>query len=266
MQAQPRLQVVVAHPDDETFGCGSLLLHAAAAGALTAVTCATRGEAGGTDPELGQVRERELRRAAEMLGVARVGLLGFADSGMSGRAGPDTVAGAAFDRVLGAVRESMRAFDPDVVVTLDAADGHRDHVRIRDATLEAARQLGVARAYLLCLPRSLVRRWIAHMRAHRPDIEHLAGDTAAMGTPDEDITTLIDATDHLPRRERAMAVHASQTSPFAGLPEDLRRAFLGTIHARRVLPPWPGGEPETDLFSRAARPAPLTRPTEGTST
>jgi len=29
----PRVQVVVAHPDDETYACGSLLLQAAAAGA-----------------------------------------------------------------------------------------------------------------------------------------------------------------------------------------------------------------------------------------
>jgi LmbE family N-acetylglucosaminyl deacetylase len=28
----PRLMVVVAHPDDETYGCGSLLLAAVAAG------------------------------------------------------------------------------------------------------------------------------------------------------------------------------------------------------------------------------------------
>lgn len=41
----PRLMVTVAHPDDETFGCGSLL-HAAAAGAQTCVVWATRGEAG----------------------------------------------------------------------------------------------------------------------------------------------------------------------------------------------------------------------------
>ena len=47
----PRLMVTVAHPDDETFGCGSLLLHAAAAGAQTCVVCDTRGEVfGGAHP------------------------------------------------------------------------------------------------------------------------------------------------------------------------------------------------------------------------
>jgi LmbE family N-acetylglucosaminyl deacetylase len=249
MNGRPRLQLVVAHPDDETFGCGSLLLHAAAAGAVTAVCCATRGEAGGTGAELGQVRERELRDAAAMLGVERVDLLGFADSGMSGPADADTVVGAAFPRVLDAVRESMRGFGPDVVVTLDASDGHRDHVRMRDAAVEAARELGVPRIYLACLPRSLMRRWLDRMRSQRPDVEHLDGDTDALGTPDENITTVIDATEHLQLRERAIAVHASQTSPFDGLPDDLRRAFLATIHARRVLPPWPGGTAETSLFA-----------------
>src|SRR5437763_11299620 len=68
----PRLQLVVAHPDDETFGCGSLLLHAAAAGATTSVVCATRGEAGeGGAADLGAVREQELRAAARLLGVQR---------------------------------------------------------------------------------------------------------------------------------------------------------------------------------------------------
>ena len=47
---RPHVLVVVAHPDDETFGCGSLLLHAAAAGARTSVLCATRGEAGNVAP------------------------------------------------------------------------------------------------------------------------------------------------------------------------------------------------------------------------
>lgn len=50
-------------------------------------------------------------------------------------------------------------------------------------------------------------------------------------------------------RERAIAVHASQTSPFHGLPDDLRRAFLATDYAQRVLPPWSGQARETGLFA-----------------
>jgi N-acetyl-1-D-myo-inositol-2-amino-2-deoxy-alpha-D-glucopyranoside deacetylase len=80
----------VAHPDDESFGCGSTIAHAAARGAHVTVACAMRGEAGETVPgtpggqALGVVREGELRRAAARLGVARVELLGYRDSGFDG--------------------------------------------------------------------------------------------------------------------------------------------------------------------------------------
>lgn len=244
----PRVQVVVAHPDDETFGCGSVLLHAAAAGAVTAVCCATRGEAGGTGPDLGAVREAELRDAAAVLGVGHVDLLGYRDSGMNGPADEPTLAGAPFERVVADVRTAMAAFEPDVVVTLDASDGHRDHARIRDAALRAAEALRVPRVYLHGLPRSLIQRWVAHMRRARPDVEHLEADTTALGTPDEEITTVLDGRAHLSTRERAMALHASQTSPFEGLPDDLRAGFLAADHLRRIVPPWTGGERETSLF------------------
>ncbi|HET8588414.1 MAG TPA: PIG-L deacetylase family protein [Nakamurella sp.] len=248
MTAPARLQVVVAHPDDETFGCGSLLLHAAGQGAMTAVCCATRGEQGGDGDDLGSIREGELRHAAEVLRVGRVDLLGFRDSGMSGPAGPDSLVGAPFQVVVDAVATAIARVAPDVVVTLDASDGHRDHVRIRDATIQAATSAGVTRLYLACLPRSLMRRWVAHMREQRPDIEHLDADTDALGTPDELLSTVIDAADHLPARERAIAVHSSQTSPFEGLPDDLRRAFLADVHLRQVLPRWSGGPVGTTLF------------------
>ena len=242
-----RIQVVVAHPDDETFGCGSLLLHAAGVGALTAVCCATRGEQGGAGAGLGTVREAELRRAASVLGVTRVELLDFADSGMNGSPPGGSLVAAEFDDVAAAVRAAIQGFRPDIVVTLDASDGHRDHVRIRDATLAACRAAGVERVYLSCLPRSLMRRWVDEMRRQRPDMEHLDADTAAMGTPDEDLTTVIDAAEHLPALERAMAVHASQTSPYEGLPDELRRAFLADVHLRRVTPEWHGGPVEAAL-------------------
>lgn len=234
----PRLLLVVAHPDDETFGCGSLLLHAAAAGWSTTVVCATRGEAGEPAPgsdlggrTLAEVREDELRTAAGLLGVARLVLLDFADSGMDDEPAPGTLCAASPDDVVAAVRAVAAEVDPDVVVSLDAADGHRDHARMRDASVAVARERGVP-AYLQALPRSLMDRWVAHMVQARPDMAHL--QYADLGTPDGDIAVVLDTTAHLAARERAIAVHATQTSPYEGLPDDLRRAFLTRDHLLRA--------------------------------
>jgi hypothetical protein len=64
----------------------------------------------------------------------------------------------------------------------------------------------------------------------RPDMKHLR--LADLGTPDDDIDLVLDTSAHLAARERAMAEHRSQTSPFDGLPEDLRRAFLTRDHLK----------------------------------
>ena len=122
------------------------------------------------------------------------------------------------------VAASLDRFAPDVVVSLDASDGHRDHARMRDATVRLAAERDLP-AYLQCLPQSLMRRWVAVMMADRPEAEHLAlGD---LGTPDDEIDHVLDATDLLAERERAMAAHRSQASPYEGLPADLRNDFLG---------------------------------------
>lgn len=253
----PRLVVVVAHPDDETFGTGSVLLHAAATGAATTVICATRGEAGevtpgsGVDPaNLATVREAELRRAATQLGVTRVEVLGFGDSDMSGPAGPATLVGADPADVRDAVRAVLLDVRPDVVVTLDAGDGHRDHAAIRDATLAAVDAAGLAftRVYLHCLPSSLMDRWVAHMASSDPSWQHL--ELGALGTPDEQVTTEIDTRGHLADRVAAMAEHRSQRSPYEGLPQELFEAFLTREHLIRVRPNWPGGPREADLLDQ----------------
>ncbi|MBW3659465.1 MAG: hypothetical protein KY457_12560 [Actinobacteria bacterium] len=57
-----------------------------------------------------------------------------------------------------------------------------------------------------------------------------------MGTPDEEITTVVDTAEHDEARWEAIRCHVSQTSPYDALPEDLRRAFLATDHLRRVRP------------------------------
>jgi LmbE family N-acetylglucosaminyl deacetylase len=241
--APPRLMVVVAHPDDETFGFGSLLLHAAALGMTTTVVCATRGEAGeradlpgAAEPALSVVRERELRTAARALGVTRVEVLDFTDSGMSGDVGAGTLCGAPLGQLHDQVIALLEDVRPNVVVTLDAGDGHRDHARIRDATLAAvdAARWQVAAVYLQCLPKSLMQRWVDHVAASDPSWEHLTSDVP--GTPDELVTDRIDTSDFLAQREAAIAMHVSQRSPYDGLPDELRRAFLTTEHLRRVGP------------------------------
>jgi N-acetyl-1-D-myo-inositol-2-amino-2-deoxy-alpha-D-glucopyranoside deacetylase len=229
------LLVVVAHPDDESFGCGSILLHASELGYETAVLCATRGEAGETripTDDLAHLREEELRAAALVLGVGTVRVLGWCDSGMSGDAAPGTLVAADPVVVADVVRAAIEELRPDIVVTLDASDGHRDHAVMRDATLAAldtaAHQPGAT--YLLCLARSWMAKWQAHM-AGRIDDSYMATDR---GTPDEEITTIIDVSSLVPKRWDAIRAHASQASPFDNLPTELQEEFLGTVHLMLV--------------------------------
>lgn len=255
-----KLLVVVAHPDDETFGTGSLIARAAQDGAEVVVCCATRGELGEARPgsvpagcNLGDVRVDELHAAAALLGARHVRLLGFQDSGWDGDCGVESLVGAPLDIVIAAVRAVIDAERPDVVVTMDptGGDGHRDHVRIAAATTEAFDQASLdgASLYYWCLVRSVMRRWVAHhsgtVYAEVPDDE--------FGFPDEQITTTIDVTDLIPLRWQAIALHASQTSPYDGLPDELANAFLGTDRLARARPPWKVGDVEHGLNDQSGR-------------
>lgn len=254
MSTSPRLLAIVAHPDDETFGCGSLLAHAAERGAHTVVVCATRGEAGEVEagveaPDgVAHLREAELRTAARLLGVAEVEVLDFVDSGMDGEPSPRTLCRARFDEVVAAVRSALGRHRPDVVVALDGSDGHRDHLRIR-AAVERVLTGTPTPTYLHCLPRSLMHEWVRH---HADDSAATAyTELPEIGTSDDELTTVLDTTAHLATREAAIAVHRSQRSPYDGLPDDLRRAFLGREHLIRVNPPWLGGPVERELTGLA---------------
>lgn len=249
-----RLLVVVAHPDDESFGCGSLLARAEANGVHATVCCATRGEAGTSEladgrQALAAMRESELRAAADLLGVERVVLLGWEDSDMDGPAEHGTLIAAPLDEVAAAIATVIDDVRPHIVVTLDASDGHRDHVHVRDATLRAVEHAtwSVPRLYLWCLARSLMEAWVDHLRSIDPTSDYL--ELGRLGTPDDEITTILDATEHYERRWDAIRTHASQISPYDALPAELQRAFLTTDRLKRLRPPWTSETPEHELFT-----------------
>src|SRR5437764_1210516 len=82
----PRLLLIFAHPDDESFVAAGLSRRYADLGAHIALVTATRGEAGSrgdpalcTEQELPAWREAELRDAAALLGISDVHLLGYRD-------------------------------------------------------------------------------------------------------------------------------------------------------------------------------------------
>jgi len=260
-ESADRLLVVVAHPDDETFGCGSLLAHATSSGVSTVVACATRGEAGSPTPgrgldgaDMAEVREAELREAAQLVGVARVELFDWVDSGMDGEPAPGSLCAAPAAEVTAVIGSLIDDVRPTVVVTLDASDGHRDHAHIRDATLRAVEVSSwrPSRVYLHCLPQQLMRKWVEALVREQPESEHLG--LGELGTPEDKITTVVDTTKFLELREEAIAVHRSQTSPYEVMPDELRRQFLTAERLQRVRPDWDGGPVETDIFGTTAAP------------
>ena len=245
--------VVVAHPDDETFGCGSLIARAVRDGARVTVICATRGEAGERVPDpatdhlgLGDVREGELRAAGAVLGVDRIELLEYADSGFDGPLEPGALCAVTTADLAARLAERFTELRPDVLVVLDGSDGHRDHLHVLAAVQEAAARPDVApvRLVQVSLANSLMRKWVEEMRSTRPDTVYLELDVDALGRPDAELTE-IDTASVLAVREQAIACHRSQHTPFDDLSPELRRAFLANTHVTidDIAAPAPSGRP-----------------------
>jgi N-acetyl-1-D-myo-inositol-2-amino-2-deoxy-alpha-D-glucopyranoside deacetylase/mycothiol S-conjugate amidase len=146
---QKVLLFVGAHPDDETFGIGGTLARYASNGVKVYYACATRGEAGTSDPEsmqgyssVAEMRWGELECAARVLGLAGLIHLGYRDSGMAGT--PDNSNPASFnmapvEEASGRVVKIIRELKPQVVITHDPVGnyGHPDHIAAHKATLVA---------------------------------------------------------------------------------------------------------------------------------
>jgi LmbE family N-acetylglucosaminyl deacetylase len=269
-----RLLCVLAHPDDESLGCGGLLAKSAAEGVETFLVTATRGERGRIGNErpgpevVGPVREAELRRAAEALGLRELVQLDYPDGAL------DT---ADPRRAATRIAAEVRRLRPQVVVTFasEGSYGHPDHIAISQLTgaaLVAAADPGYPAAAGVALPDEPHRvdkhYWMAwdaasfdlYQRSIGSELRSRVDGVERRVTPWPSwaVTTRIDAREHWETVWRAVQCHASQISGYGGIPaltpDRHRELWGGTQSFYRVFSLVNGGRaPETDVFAGLRR-------------
>ncbi|HVV21084.1 MAG TPA: N-acetyl-1-D-myo-inositol-2-amino-2-deoxy-alpha-D-glucopyranoside deacetylase [Pseudonocardiaceae bacterium] len=234
LTAPPRLLLVHAHPDDESLWTGGTIARYAARGVqVTVVTC-TLGEEGEIIPpnlaelgakaadQLGGYRVGELRSACAALHVTDHRFLGamgrWRDSGMAGdpaNGHPRAFATGSFDEQVAALRDVIAEVRPQVVVSYDANGGygHPDHIRAHEITVAAAAASSdVDRVFYTVQSQGATDAGVAAL-ADVPGVPFRLpepGDLAVV--PDDMITTIVDISEYLPVKLRALRAHATQIS------------------------------------------------------
>jgi len=273
-----RLLGAFAHPDDEGIVSGALLQYSTS-GVETGLVCATRGEVGeiadpalATPENLGQVREGEMRAAAEVLGVHNLWFLDYRDSGMAGtpeNADPRAFAQASAAEVVGKLVKIIREFRPQVIITFDesGAYGHPDHIAIYRYTTSAFHaaadavqypDLGpahsVSKLYYSSFPRSALRAIGEWMSTQNYEGSFSGLDPEKLGMPDEQINVWLNVEPWREQKDRSRSMHRTQLDPnnlMAKIPEEIQRNWRNhecyQLAASRVGPDVPG---ENDLFAR----------------
>jgi LmbE family N-acetylglucosaminyl deacetylase len=273
-----RLLGVYAHPDDEG-GVSGAMLHYKTLGVEPGLVVATRGEVGeisdpalATPENLGQVREGEMRAAAEVLGVENLWFLDYRDSGMAGTADnqdPRAFAQASAAEVVGKLVAIIRQFRPQVMVTFDetGAYGHPDHIAIYRYTTSAFYaaadgvqypELGpaymVSKLYYSAFPRSFARQIAEWMQGSNYQGFLSDLDPEKFGVPDELISVRLNVEPHLETKNRSWSMHRTQINPndpLSQLPQEFTRKWRANeyfqLAATRVGPDVEG---ENDLFAR----------------
>lgn len=191
-----RALVVVAHPDDESFGLGAVIAGLVDTGCAVDVLCLTKGEASslGADlDDLAGVRGRELRSAADALGVRGVTLCDFPDGGL------DAVP---LVELVEEVRRAAEGADGLLVFDTTGITGHPDHQRATEAAVVAAASLA-ARVLAWTLPEEVAA-----------DLRVQTGAPFTGRRPAEiDVVLPVDRS----RQREAVARHPSQAVPGSAL-------------------------------------------------
>lgn len=189
------IAAVLAHPDDESFGCAGALALTYDADIETSLLLVTRGEAGTPDgepdPTFGDRREAEVIAAARAIGLDEITILaGYPDGG---------VADASFTELVDDIAAWLLRRQPQAVITFGphGVTGHPDHVVVGNATRWAVEQLSevgqAPQAVYVISP-----------------IFDPSGTLYDLSPEEQAATHRIDITSIAPRKLEALEAHASQ--------------------------------------------------------
>jgi LmbE family N-acetylglucosaminyl deacetylase len=250
-----------AHPDDEALLTSGTMAKLAGSGHRVVLIVATAGEAGlaaaqfRTDGQLGARRRDELQRSAASLGVHRVEVLGYADSGLADQPTPPPPAGS-LPRLADAdpadvadrVAQILLQERADVLTTYDVNGGygHPDHLAVHVIGTAAAQAAGTPVVLQATVPRDrlltaarLVNRLLPASRK-----VDLAPWESAYSASSE-ITHSIDVRRQYRQRRDSMRAHASQATAdggprtlgvFTRIPGPLFRLAFGREWFRQQVP------------------------------
>ncbi len=239
------LLLIFAHPDDESFLTGGVACRYSGDGTRVVLATATLGESGkaGEPPlctreALPAVREAELRRAAAILGIAELHLLGYHDR---------ELASAPPERVREQLVSIIRKCRPSVVASFDPHGGnlHPDHVAISRFATDAVVAAADPRYVPAAGPAHEVRRLVWTPGRHpwqlvrEPDIAAIAG-----------VDFVVDVSAWRERKAAALGAHATQHQSvernFGAQPD--RDRLLGIEVFRQAFGPALARRPLDDLF------------------
>ena len=239
------LLLIFAHPDDETFLAGGSACKYAGEGVRVVLVSATRGESGkaGDPPlcsseELPALREQEMRRAAAILGIAEVHLLGYHDR---------ELAAAPPDQIREQLVTIIRCHQPSVVVSFDPNGGnaHPDHIAISRFAADAVSAAADPRWFPSAGPPHSTARlvWPTGRGPWR-----LVREPDIAAHPGVDFT--IDVSACCERKAAALRAHATQHQSadrnFFSQPD--RDRLLGVEFFRQAIGPRLPHRPLEDLF------------------
>jgi LmbE family N-acetylglucosaminyl deacetylase len=202
-----RVLVIAAHPDDPDFLAGGTVARFAKEGREIAYVIVTNGNKGSSDrsvtsEQLIPLREQEQRRAASVLGVARVEFLGYEDGEVE-----DTRS------LRRDITREIRRWRPDLIITLNPyrtynnfPGWHRDHRT-------------TARVVLDCVY-PLARDHLSFPELASDYEPHKVREVYLIQW--ENPRLIIDITDTIDLKLEAIRCHASQVADFAAFETRMR--------------------------------------------